>query len=375
MRIGIVGAGPSGSYLALLLARGGLRPVLFHDPGAGEKPCGGGVTAKAFDEFPELSGLSIPSVRVDRARIVSPRRRAVEIESDRMFEIFAREAFDGALRGLAGAAGARIVPSRVARVGPGPRVGFDGGEETFDLLVGADGAFSIVGRSTGRPLPKARLCPAVGALVRGVDPAEGAWMRFYPGIRGYLWVFPRTDRASVGIVAFPGDATAAGLRRRVAEFLRQSLPSAEVVGSYGWVIPAPGADGRPLVPPLEDGVALVGDAAGLVDPITGEGIYYALASARLLAGAILRGRPQEYPVLLEETLAPELARAGAWAERYFKPAVLEAILAGARRSRRVRALIADLASGRQKYSTLSDRVGASPAGRILARVFRTFLAA
>ncbi|HKB15143.1 MAG TPA: NAD(P)/FAD-dependent oxidoreductase, partial [Planctomycetota bacterium] len=248
-------------------------------------------------------------------------------------------------------------------------------EESFDLLVGADGAFSLVGRSTGRALPKARLCPAVGVLVHGVDPAEGAWMRFYPGLRGYLWVFPRVDRASVGIVAFPGDATAAGLRRRVAEFLRGSLPRARVVGSYGWVIPAPGPDGRALVAPLADRVALLGDAAGLVDPITGEGIYYALASARILAGAILGGSPQEYPARLEETLGPELARAGAWAERYFKPSVLEAILAGAARSRRVRALIADLASGRQKYSTLPDRVGASPAGRILARVLRTFLAA
>ncbi len=375
MRIGIVGAGPSGSYLALLLARGGLRPVLFHDAGAGEKPCGGGVTAKAFDEFPELSGLSIPSVRVDRARIVSPHGRAVEIESGGMFEIFARESFDGRLRELAAEAGARIVPSRVARVGPGPRVGFDGREESFDLLVGADGALSLVGRSSGRALPKERLCPAVGVLVRGVDPREGAWMRFYPGLRGYLWVFPRVDRASVGIVGFPGDATAAGLRRRVTEFLRGSLPRVEVVGSYGWVIPAPGPDGRPLVPPLEDGVALVGDAAGLVDPITGEGIYYALASARLLAESILAGRPEAYPARLEETLAPELARAGAWAERYFKPGVLEAILVGAARSRRVRALIADLASGRQRYSTLPDRVGASPAGKILARVFRTFLAA
>ncbi|HET6204618.1 MAG TPA: NAD(P)/FAD-dependent oxidoreductase [Planctomycetota bacterium] len=375
MRIGIVGAGPAGSYLALLLARGGLRPVLFHDPSAGEKPCGGGVTAKAFDRFAELRSLEIPRVRIDRARVVSPRGREVRIESHGMFDIFARTEFDGALRGLAVEAGARLVPARARRVGPGPQVGFDGGEETFDFLVGADGARSLVGRATGRPLPTGRLCPSVGVLVKGVDPAEGVWMRFYPGLRGYLWVFPRADRASVGIVAFPGDATAPEMRGRVSAFLREVLPGATVVGSYGWVIPAPGPDGRPLVPVLADRVALLGDAAGIVDPITGEGIYYALVSARILAASILSGRPESYPSLLEEAVAPELARAGAWAERYFRTPVLEAILAGAGRSRRARDLIADLMSGRQTYGGLPERVTSSPAGWLLARVFRTFLAA
>ena len=200
-------------------------------------------------------------------------------------------------------------------------------------------------------------------------------MVFFRGIRGYLWIFPRTDRASVGIVARPGEASAADLRRRVAAYLEKSLPRATVVGSYGWVIPAPAADGRPPVPVLAEGVALVGDAAGIVDPITGEGIYYALASSRLLAEAILRGRLAEYPARVEETIVPELSRSGRWAERYFNPRVLETVLAAAGRSARVRTLIADLVSGRQRYATLPERILSSPGGRLLAAVFRTFLAA
>jgi len=372
LRVGIVGGGPAGAMLALRLARGGLRPTLFHDPEAGEKPCGGGITAKAFSEFPELRELAIPRTRVDRFRVVAPSGREASIEREGMFEVFCRADLDGALRRAAVEAGARLVPARVRSVAPGRpgRVEFDGEESEFDFVVGADGARSVVGRSVGAALPNPRLCPSVGILVRGVDPAAGATIRFFRGIRGYLWVFPGPSRASIGIVARPGDAPASALRARVEEFRSRVLPNTEVVGSYGWMIPAPGPDGRPPVPVSGEGYALLGDAAGLVDPITGEGIYWAFLSAALLARAVLEGRPEHYREGVEEGIMPDLRPAGVWAERSFRAWVLEAVLVAAARSRRVRGLIADLASGEQRYATLPDRIRRRRVGRLLTPLLR-----
>jgi flavin-dependent dehydrogenase len=104
----------------------------------------------------------------------------------------------------------------------------------------------------------------------------------------------------------------------------------------------------------------VGDAAGLVDPITGEGIYYALRSAELAAEALLAGRPKAYRTMLAKDLLPELAVAARYADKLYRGTflgqpILERIVRFVAESIHFREMISDLFAGAQAYVNLQGR--------------------
>jgi flavin-dependent dehydrogenase len=175
---------------------------------------------------------------------------------------------------------------------------------------------------------------------------------------------------SVGIVARPGELGGAAMRDRVREFLRRRHPRARIVRSTGWVIPAPDFDGG--APPRLGGerFALVGDAAGLVDPLTGEGIYYAMASGELAGRLVAEGRAADYGRQVLESFGPELAAAGRHVRRYFRPAFLDALHFFARHHAGTRRVIGDLLSGRQGYRNLGR--GAGGLQQLLGSILRRF---
>jgi len=106
---------------------------------------------------------------------------------------------------------------------------------------------------------------------------------------------------------------------------------------------------------------MIGDSAGLVDPITGEGLYYALRSAELCAEAILAGQPQAYSGALEEEVLPELKLAARVSQRFytgkvFGDSVLEKMISLTAKSATFRALMSDLFAGIQSYQDLRPRL-------------------
>jgi geranylgeranyl diphosphate/geranylgeranyl-bacteriochlorophyllide a reductase len=110
-----------------------------------------------------------------------------------------------------------------------------------------------------------------------------------------------------------------------------------------------------------DGWAMIGDAAGLVDAITGEGLYYALRSAELVAESILSGSPETYACAAQREIISELERAASIADRFYAGewlggSVLERMVQLTGSSTRFRQLMRDLFSGAQEYSTLKKRV-------------------
>jgi flavin-dependent dehydrogenase len=110
-----------------------------------------------------------------------------------------------------------------------------------------------------------------------------------------------------------------------------------------------------------EGWAMIGDSAGLVDPITGEGLYYALRSAELCAGALLAGRPDEYRLLLEKEVLAELKLAARVSQRFysgqiFGDSVLERMVSLTAQSASFRDLMSDLFAGIQGYRDLRSRL-------------------
>ncbi|MGA7286608.1 MAG: hypothetical protein WBX02_00820, partial [Terriglobales bacterium] len=199
-------------------------------------------------------------------------------------------------------------------------------------------------------------------------------IQFLRGITGYIWVFPRADHVSAGIAGKMGAISTGELRRILEEWLRENGFRLDGARFYSHILPSFRAQTFETLAVCGEGWAMIGDSAGLVDPITGEGLYYALRSAELCAGALLAGRPDEYRTQLAEELLPELRLAARVSERFyngkvFGDSVLERMVALTEQSASFRELMSDLFAGIQAYGDLRARLY-----RILPAVLKEGLA-
>jgi geranylgeranyl reductase family protein len=302
----VVGAGPAGSATALHLARGGAR-VLLADRARfpRDKPCGGGVTGRALKHAP----CSIEPVVEDAVRTFELRlaygRRFERRSAEPLVLMTQRRRLDAHLAEQAAAAGARFADgTRVDEITADngrvtARVGST--RVSASVVVGADGANGVVARAAG-----------IGAdIVRGVA-LEGNvdWRhvdeRRYRGRAlfdvgvvpgGYGWIFPKRDHANVGVGGWGTEGPR--LRRHLGRLAASyGLPLTSLTDVKGHRLPTRRPGGR-----VSAGrILLVGDAAGLVDPLSGDGIYEAFVSARLAADAILSGDLAGYQQALEAAL-------------------------------------------------------------------------
>ena len=297
----VVGGGPSGATAAHELALAGHEVILLDRAGR-IKPCGGAVPPQLLEDFDVPESLLVN--RVDTARIISPRGRHVDIPvGDGFVGMVDREHFDEWLRVRAESAGATRITgsfeSMERDVDGVLRIRYRDGRsrrgEVLSLrtrmLVGADGALSKVARQA---LPdaaaKAEYVFAYHEVIespRIEDESFGAARCdvYYEGELSpdfYAWVFPHGDTTSVGT----GSAIKGFALRTAVNDLRErtGMDRAETIREEGAPIPM-----KPL-PRWDNGrdVILAGDAAGVVAPSSGEGIFYAMTGGREAARAVDR---------------------------------------------------------------------------------------
>jgi geranylgeranyl reductase family protein len=375
MRIAIVGAGPAGSHLAYELCRAGGEVLLFDAREAWEKPCGGGVTSKALDEFPFLQSPAASKQMVSQLRLITAQQRELTVTPSKPFAIYARAELARLMRQRAIDVGARLFCERVEKTE------FTNGQWhiatptqqfTADFLVGADGANSVIRRRVGVRFTEDDFAYALGWRVTPSDgrPVTYVDIQYLGDLAGYVWLFPRTDHISYGIATGYRAATPAQLKARLLEYLKtQDAPvAAELAAStpraqfYAHTLPALGVArwDELKVSDAANHWALIGDAAGFVDPITGEGIYYALKSAELLAGA-LTTRVQEYELMWRDSFGAELRRAAELEQRFYHGTfagqpLIERMVQFAKHHRGVRTVLKDLVAGEQGYVGLKTRL-------------------
>lgn len=295
----VVGGGPSGATAANDLAHLGYR-VLLLDRAGRIKPCGGAIPPRLIAEFDIPEELLV--ARISSARMVSPTGREVDMPIDGGFVgMVDRDVFDEWLRERAAHAGAerrtgtfkefRRDQDGVAMIVYESRDA-DGASQTLSVranaVIGADGALSAVGRQCIPGAEDIRYVFAYHEIVRspeqGQIPFDGTRCDvIYRGKLSpdfYSWIFPHGATTSIGT----GSACKGfSLRGSVSE-LRQTLglDQAATVRREGAPIPL-----EPLKR-WDNGrdVVLAGDAAGVVAPASGEGIYYAMACGRFVAEAV-----------------------------------------------------------------------------------------
>lgn len=364
-QVTIVGAGPAGAYLAYLLAKQGVHVLLLEKEFfPRRKPCAGGITDKVirlvdFDLKPLIED-SIDTFVVSH-RLADP--ITVQFARPIVYTV-CRERFDALLVDEARAAGAEIREGeRVHRIdiaGRDVSVYTAEGNWRGRLLVGADGGFSFVARATGladeRKLA-VTLENHVTASPEQLSKNRGIIKADFGAIpSGYAWVFPKTDHLSVGVGILS--------RRIKGEKLRVALAQlAQVEGladswssenARGWVVPTC------LKPKALHGqrVLVVGDAAGVADPLTGEGIFEALYSARIAADVITEQLNQSepdlarYTRLVREKLGPEMLASHRLARWFYLVPGLVHFLA--RRAKLPTNEIAQLMAGEITYSQFAQ---------------------
>jgi flavin-dependent dehydrogenase len=357
MKAAVVGGGPAGALLAYHLARDGADVTLLDHSHPREKPCGGGLTPRALELLPPPPRHDpLPVRQAGRCRFESGRGAAVEAELPRPLAVGSRRLVDAWLLRRAIEAGAAHRVERVLAVDDSGVVRTSGGETRFDFVFGADGATSVARRCLVGPLPRERLAMAAGWFVPGDSPLV---VRFTPGLSGYMWLFPRPDHVGVGICAPLGEApTRQMLDRLDAEVMRwfPALMDREAE-RYAHLIPSPTTDPDSILEIAGGRWALVGDAGALADPITGEGIYFALRSAVLLAQTLRAGRtPRDYAERVLEDFGRELNKAAALRARFFRAAFSDRMVRYAHRSPAVRRVLVELVLGEQGYLGLKRRL-------------------
>jgi flavin-dependent dehydrogenase len=367
MKVAILGGGPSGALAAERLASAGVQTVLFDEKLAWEKPCGGGLTWKAWSQYPFLADCSTPRKIITETVLAAPKITPVTLTLDRPLLIFSRYDLNGMLLDRAQNAGAAIEKTRVLgadRTASGWRLRTKSGSLDADYCIVATGARNPL-RDFGTELKPGDSMSALGYYIPGNR--ERIDIQFLPKLEGYIWVFPRCGHLCVGICGKGEPASA--LRARLERYMDEQGLSKNGATFYSHLLPALGTPAWKQNRVAGDGWMATGDAAGLVDPITGEGIYYALRSGDLAAQSILsaaentglEAAASAYRKLLRRDFMGDLEFGSRLAGRVFHGrflcgAVTSRMVQFARLSPKFRDVMQDLFAGAQPYIGLKNRL-------------------
>ncbi|MEU4547589.1 NAD(P)/FAD-dependent oxidoreductase [Nonomuraea dietziae] len=373
----VVGGGPAGAAAALRAKQ--LRPgaavlLLDRDDFPRDKACGDGIAAHGRDE---LALLGLPDLIADyrptqRLSVISPGGVRVSARVARPNHVVPRMVFDARLVEAARARGVEVRRHRVRSLtAHDGRVVVDG-ELTARAVVAADGAHSTLRRLLGaRPTPERHTAIAVRGYADMPDDEDAQLIAMQrAGWPAYAWAFPIGDgTANVGFGMLLPTLHATGLpgrqvlHGRLAELLPR-LPARDLRAHH-----LPLSPGRPK--PGVGRVLFAGDAASLINPLTGEGIYYALLSGRLAgeAAVLSAGDPlAAYRRRLRAALGRHLFTTDVLARAAQSPGFIDAAIATAARRPEVFDLLVEVGLG-------AGTVPAPLAAAVVSRWIRTNLGA
>ena len=313
----VVGAGPAGSTAAYRLSRAGARVLLLdRERFPRDKPCGGGLTYRAVRQLP-VSVEPVVEDTVRRVQLGFRYGRHFERQTEGPLILMTqRRRLDAHLAEQAAAAGADfrdgVRATALETDDEGVTVRFGGSAASAPVAIGADGVNGLTVRALGLAGRREHGVALEGNVshVHAREDYRGravVELGAVPG--GYAWVFPKGDHVNVGVGGWEseGPRLRAHLERACAAY---GTPAERLESVRGYRLPMrrPGDRAR------SGRVLLVGDAAGLVDPLSGDGMYEAFVSARLAAESVLRDELDGY----ERALDRELGRsfAASWKAKY-----------------------------------------------------------
>lgn len=319
----VVGAGPSGCLAAHTLARAGLAVLLIEKALLPRyKTCGGGLVWRARQMIPFDIGPQVErECHTAEIHFPTPDLHFSATRDYPLVSMTMRDSLDNALAEAAIAEGAELrSPCEVTGIDCGPNdvtLTTTDGTYVARYVIAADGALSPVARMAGCPDGR-KLIPALESEIE-VD--EECFARYSHSARfdlgftdsGYAWVFPKRNHLSVGVLSV--SRTRPSLHKKLDAYMQTlGIKRAGTEERHGFVGPVAPRKG----PFARDRIFLTGDAAGFAEPLTGEGISFALQSGLMAAEAIVetgdadaRQAERRYERALAADILPEL-RYGRW---------------------------------------------------------------
>jgi geranylgeranyl diphosphate/geranylgeranyl-bacteriochlorophyllide a reductase len=376
-KIAVVGAGPAGSMAASLLAEAGHEVLLFERKGgAWEKPCGGGVTAKGIQRYPFLLDAMIEKKSIRHIELLDHQNRSVHLPLRVPLYIYSRKALNELMLQRALSSGAHLVAAHIkaleakdtgmilgdsdCKSSPHWTLHTPHGSFEADYVIIANGAKSSLADTLGHNFTTADYSSAMGYHLPLYE--DFIRIQFLKQFKGYIWTFPRCDHLSLGICSKLSEHSADELKSFLHLFARKIYGRGIPANAYFYsaLIPTPELETLHRLKISGPHWALIGDAAGLVDPITGEGIYFAIRSAELLVQSLLEGQVDQYLARVREDFGLNHQRAAQlmptfYTGRFWGGEFTTRMIQFARASRTIHSILAQLFE-EQDYIQLKRRL-------------------
>lgn len=316
----VVGAGPSGSITSYFLSRKGLKVALVDKKDINkDKICGGGVSNYALQELPFSLPKNIIEQRIKGVRFIAPNNDLfMKKESHYLGVTVYRNVFDGYLLEKSIDSGTVFYPNNAVK-----HITKENNSYIVDrkfkakYLVGADGANSIIKKTFGigpkqnTKLVSLRLFYAVQKKNKENIAFDPECLNFYflDKLKGYNWIFPLKDAFNVGLYSIDANPSSKLLLQKflLKNFQGSRFKNIKIEGFPIPIAKLPKHFSR-------NNVFMTGDAAGLIDPVTGEGIHYAIRSGKIVADTILKDQELSldekaedyYKLQLQKDIIPDL---------------------------------------------------------------------
>lgn len=320
----IVGAGPAGLMAAEKLASAGIEVSFFDHRVPWNKPCGGLISEGVVAEFPFFSEYPYSILEITKFLVESPTEELRVKKSGRSCHLISRLELGKFLLQRAIAVGATHIPQRVIKIRQtNGKVELKTAENNYtaDIVVGADGANSRVRKYLCEKIPEQQIALTCGYYLKGFTGKESI-LKFLD-LEGYIWVFSGPTHTCAGISGRRGTITTRELFEKLDVYLESRTKGVEKSMKWSALIPSINDPDFFTRPCSGENWVLIGDAAGHVNPSSGEGIVYALRSGQMAAEAIIANDLSQYDSLWQygygdhlKRLAGNMKKMGRIAETY-----------------------------------------------------------
>jgi flavin-dependent dehydrogenase len=343
---------------AEILARGGARVMVFEQKLNWEKPCGGGVSARALRRYSFLQQTAVGGRPIREIEFLASNGARARVLMREPLVIYSRSRLHRLLLQRAVEAGAEVIPERIIRFmedDSGCRAESSRASYRSDFAIVAAGARTRLRAGLAGDFRPHDFMQTFGYYLPQQE--DLIRVRFFENFEGYAWVFPRSDHLSLGISGRLTEDSMPELRARLHVFMEESGYRRANARVFSHLLPGLSMGSWSHLQLAGEHWALAGDAAGLVDPITGEGIYYAMRSGEILAECLLENTVARYAQRIWNELASDLVQAARLSRLLFfadaaGSSPTTRAVENCRDSSAFIRLTQDLIEGRQTYGTL-----------------------